>query len=419
MADTLLARLRNAIDVFRANETVTETTDSGPGTYYRSDKIYRRISNERTIITSIENRIALDVASIDVKHVRLDENGRYLEVINDELNRCLELSANVDQTARAFLFDAVFSMLDTGVIAIVPTYTDVNPARSNSYKIYEMRVGEITQWYPRHVQVRLYNDKTGNKEEIIVRKSDVAIIENPFFAVMNEPNSTMQRLIRKLNLMDVLDDKNSSTKLDMIVQLPYQLKGDLRKEQAEHRRREIEDQLVSSKYGIAYIDAAEHITQLNRPVENNLLNQVQYLTGLLNTQLGLTDDIMNGSANEQTMTNYYNRIIEPIISALVDEMKRKFLTETARSQGQSIKFFRDPFKLVPADKMADIADKYTRNEILSSNEIRQIIGLKPSDDPEADELRNKNLNKQVNDVSQPAPAQEEGIADKQNILKGR
>ena len=384
-------RLKHAWNVF-LNRDPTEHQTIGSGYFYRPDRPRFSRGNERTIITSVYNRIALDAASITIRHVRLDGNNRFVSAVDSDFNGCLNLSANIDQTGRAFMQDVVMSMLDEGSVAIVPVDTTFNPKITGSYDIQSMRVGQILDWYPAHVRVRLYNEQTGEKQEIVVPKSTVAIIENPFYAVMNEPNSTMQRLIRKLGLLDAIDEQSSSGKLDLIIQLPYVIKTESRRRQAEARRKDIENQLSGSKYGIAYTDGTEHITQLNRGVENNLMSQIEYLTSMLYSQLGITQSILDGTADERTMLNYYNRTIEPIISAIVDEMKRKFLTKTARTQKQSILFFRDPFKLVPVDKMAEIADKFTRNEILSSNEVRQIIGMKPSDDPKADELRNKNLN---------------------------
>lgn len=364
---------------------------------------------DKTIITAILSRIAVDASSITIQHVKLDENGRYDETINSDLNACFNLSANIDQTGRAFIQDIVLSMLEEGVVAVVPVDTDLNPMTTDSYKIYSMRVGTIMEWFPKHVRVRLYNDRTGEKEEITLPKRMVAIVTNPFYAVMNESNGTMQRLIRKLNLLDAVDEQSSSGKLDLIIQLPYVIKHDLRRQQAEERRKQIEDQLTGSKYGIAYTDGTERITQLNRSLDNNLLAQVEYLTNMAYSQLTITQEIMNGTADETAMTNYYSRTIEPIVSAIVDEFKRKFLTKTARSQNQSIVFFRDPFKLVPIGTVADMADKFTRNEIMSSNEFRQVIGLKPSKDPAADELRNKNLNQ--------TPGQEEAMAAGKEAVK--
>lgn len=357
----------------------------------RPDRVRFTRGNERSIVTAVYNRIGIDVAAINIEHVKLDDNGRFLSGKESGLNNCLTTEANVDQTGRAFIQDVVMSMLDEGHVAIVPVETTSDPTTSGAYDICSMRTGKITQWYPQHVRVLLYNDRTGRKEEIVLPKSMVAIIENPLYQIMNEPNSTLQRLIRKLALLDITDENTASGKLDVIIQLPYIIKTEQRQRQAEQRRKSIEMQLTGSKYGIAYIDSAEHITQLNRPAENNLLNQIEKLTSMLYGQLGLTEDVMNGTADEKTMLNYYNRTIEPIVSAIVDEMKRKFLTKTARTQKQSIMFFRDPFRLVPVNELADIADKFTRNEILTSNEVRQIIAMKPASDPRADELVNKNI----------------------------
>lgn len=384
------SRLKHAWNAFTGTDYTTYQ-DVGPGYSSRPDRIRLTKGNERSIITSVYNRIALDVAALNVQHIRLDENGRFLSVIQDGLNTCLTVEANIDQTARAFIQDIVVSMLDEGCVAIVPVDTTYDPSVTGSYDIQTMRVGKILDWYPQHVRVRLYNERTGAKENILVPKSTVAIIENPLYAVVNEPNSTMQRLIRKLNLLDVIDEQSGSGKLDLIIQLPYVIKTEARRQQAENRRKDIEAQLSGTKYGIAYADGTERITQLNRSVNNNLMSQIEYLTSMLYSQLGITQSILDGTADEKTMLNYNNRTIEPIISAIVDEMKRKFLTKTARSQSQSISFFRDPFKLVPVNDIAEIADKFTRNEIMTSNEIRQVIGMKPSDDPRADELRNKNL----------------------------
>lgn len=384
------SRLKHAWNAFTGTDYTTYQ-DVGPGYSSRPDRIRLTRGNERSIITSVYNRIALDVAALNVQHIRLDENGRFLSVIQDGLNTCLTVEANIDQTARAFIQDIVVSMLDEGCVAIVPVDTTYDPSVTGSYDIQTMRVGKILDWFPQHVRVRLYNERTGVKENILVPKSTVAIVENPLYAVVNEPNSTMQRLIRKLNLLDVIDEQSGSGKLDLIIQLPYVIKTEARRQQAENRRKDIEAQLSGTKYGIAYADGTERITQLNRSVNNNLMSQIEYLTSMLYSQLGITQSILDGTADEKTMLNYNNRTIEPIISAIVDEMKRKFLTKTARSQSQSISFFRDPFKLVPVDDIAEIADKFTRNEIMTSNEIRQVIGMKPSDDPRADELRNKNL----------------------------
>lgn len=395
-------RIQRGWNAFRNRDPTQDFRDSGMTYYYRPDRPRFTRGNERSIITSVLNRIALDVSAIDIFHVKLDKNGRFLTTIESGLNNCLTLSANADQTGRAFKQDAVMSMLDEGCVAIVPVDTSIDPNKSDSYQIDTMRVGKIIQWRPQHVQVRLYNEQTGKKEELWLPKRSVAIIENPLYAVMNEPNSTMQRLIKKLALLDVTDEQTASGKLDLIIQLPYVIKTEARRQQAESRRKDIEMQLAGSKYGIAYTDGTERITQLNRSVENNLMKQVEYLTNQLYSQLGITQAILDGTADEKTMLNYYSRTIEPIISAIVDEMKRKFLTKTARTQRQSIQFFRDPFKLVPVGDIAEIADKFTRNEIMTSNEIRQIVGMRPSDDPKADELRNSNISQQKDDpMNQP------------------
>ena len=386
----VLDRLRHGWNAFM-NRDPTYRQDLGPSYYYRPDRPRFTRGNERSIVTSVYNRIALDVSAISIQHVRLDENGRFLSTIDSDLNKCLTLDANIDQTGRAFLQDAVMSMLDEGCVALVPVETDVDPNDTDSYKIFSIRTGKIVEWRPQHVKVRVYDERTGRKEDITISKSSVAIVENPLYAVINEPNSTMQRLIRKLSLLDVTDEQTASGKLDLIIQLPYIIKTEARRQQAEQRRKDIEMQLAGSKYGIAYTDGTEHITQLNRSVENNLMKQVEYLTSMLYSQLGITQTILDGTADEKTMLNYYTRTIEPIVSAIVDEMKRKFLTKTARTQRQSIEFFRDPFKLVPVNDIAEIADKFTRNEIMTSNEIRQIVGMKPSDDPKADELINSNI----------------------------
>ena len=390
---SLSDRLKHSWNAFFNKDPTKEYTDIGVSYNYRPDRIRLTRGNEKSIVTAVFNRIALDVAAIDIKHVRLDRDKRYLEDIDSGLNNCLTVEANIDQTSRAFQQDVVMSMLDEGCVAIVPVDTTVDPVRSGSYDIVSMRTGKIVQWYPEHVKVNVYNDKTGNREDIILPKKSVAIIENPLYAVINEPNSTMQRLVRKMALLDFTDERTASGKLDLIIQLPYIIKSEGRRQQAESRRKDIENQLAGSKYGIAYTDGTERITQLNRPVENNLMSQIEYLTSMLYSQLGLTSEILNGTATDAAMLNYYNRTVEPIVSAITDEMKRKFLTKTARTQNQSIKFFRDPFRLVPVLNLAEIADKFTRNEIMTSNEFRQIVGMKPSDDPNADELRNKNLNK--------------------------
>lgn len=403
----LTNRLQHAWNAFLNRDPTYWRASYGPASYYRPDKIRPTMGNERSMVSSVYNRIALDVAYIDIFHARLDDDGRYTEQISSGLNECLNLSANIDQTGKAFIQDIVMSMMDEGVVAIVPVDTTINPEKSGSFDILSMRTGKIKEWYPEHVTVELYNEKTGRKEDLLLPKNTIGIIENPLYAVMNEPNSTLQRLIRKLNLLDVIDEQSGSGKLDLIIQLPYVIKTPARKQQAEERRRDIEMQLAGSKYGIAYTDGTEKITQLNRPVENNLMKQIEYLTNMLYSQLGLTQEILNGSADEKTMLNYYNRTIEPIVSSIVDEMKRKFLTKTARTQGQSIVYFRNPFKLVPVAELAEISDKLTRNEIASSNEIRQIIGWKPSDEPGADELRNKNLNQSKEELQSSGKIQNE------------
>lgn len=412
MENSLRSRLKHAWNAFNNRDPTTNFRPSGEAYYYRPDRPRFTRGNERSIVTSVYNRIALDASAISIQHVRLDDNGRFSSVIDSGLNQCLNLDANVDQTGRAFLQDAVMSMLDEGCVALVPVDTDLSPDDTDSYKILSIRTGKIIEWRPEHVKVRVYNERIGRQEDILVPKSTVAIVENPLYAVINEPNSTMQRLIHKLSLMDVTDEQTASGKLDLIIQLPYVIKTEARQKQAEDRRKSIEMQLASSKYGIAYTDGTEHITQLNRSVENNLMKQVEYLTNMLYSQLGITQTILDGTADDKTMLNYYNRTIEPIISAIVDEMKRKFLTKTARSQKQSIMFFRDPFKLVPVNDIAEIADKFTRNEIMTSNEIRSIIGMKPNDDPKADELRNSNIAQAKEEMTdQPALDQESGTTD--------
>ena len=414
-------RLQHAWNAFVYNDnSYTNPQNLGGFSTYKPDRVHFSRGVEKSIVTSVYNRLALDVSSIAIKHVRLDDNGRYTEEINSGLHNCLNVEANIDQTGRAFLQDVVMSMLDEGCVAIVPVDTTVNPAISGSYEINTMRTGKILEWYPAHVRVRVYNDKKGIHEELTLPKSTVAIIENPLYAVINEPNSTMQRLIRKLNLLDVVDEQTSAGKLDLIIQLPYVIKSEARRKQAEERRKDIEMQLAGSKYGIAYTDGTERITQLNRPAENNLMKQVEYLTNMLYSQLGLTQSILEGSADEKTMLNYYNRTIEPIIAAIVDEIKRKFLTKTARAQKQSVMFFRDPFKLVPVENIAEIADKFTRNEIMTSNEIRQVVGMMPSKDPGADELRNKNLNQSAEEIDgnkQPEEIQNEKSKNEKEVSK--
>lgn len=405
MGPNIGSRLKTAWNAFFSRDSTLTYSDIGSSYSYRPDRIRMTRGNERSIVTAVYNRIALDVAAISIKHVRLDDNGRFISTIESGLNNCLSLEANIDQTGRAFIQDVVMSMFDEGCVAIVPVDTTDDPEVTGSYDINTMRVGQIIEWFPRHVRVRVYNDRTGYKEDIFLSKEVVAIVENPLYAVINEPNSTMQRLIRKLNLLDIVDEQSSSGKLDMIIQLPYTLKTPIKQEQAKKRRQEIEEQLTGSKYGIAYIDGTERVTQLNRPVENNLMKQIEYLTTLLYSQLGITQAVMDGSADDKVMLNYDNRTIEPIISAIVDSMRRTFLTKTARSQKQSIMFFRDPFRLVPVSDIAEMADKFTRNEIMTSNEVRQIVGMKPSDDPKADELRNKNLSEpsgsRTNEVVEP------------------
>ena len=398
MAENVGVRLKNAWNAFFNRDPTASYQMYGGGYSYKPDRPRLSRGNERSIATAVYNRIAMDCASINIQHVQLDENGRYIETRKSGLNNCLTLSANVDQTGRALIQDAVLTMLDNGCVALVPVDTTINPDVSDSYDILTMRTGKIVEWFPKHVRVSVYNEEKGKREDIIVPKSTIAIVENPLYAVVNEPSSTMQRLIRKLVLLDAIDEQSGSGKLDLIIQLPYVIKTPARKAQAEERRKDIEMQLSGSKYGIAYTDGTEHITQLNRPVENNLMKQIEFLTSMLYSQLGITQTILDGTADEKTMLNYYNRTIEPIVSALIDEMKRKFLTKTARSQLQSIMMFRDPFKLVPVTEIATIADTFTRNEIMSSNEVRQIIGMKPSSDPKADELRNKNLNKTESNI---------------------
>ena len=400
-----MERFKKSWNAFVGNqEQVIQYRDIGTSYSYRPDRIRLTRGNDRSIVTSVFNRISIDCASISIRHVRLDEDDRYLEDVDSGLNNCLTIEANSDQTGRAFIMDTVMSMFDEGCVALVPVDTDVDPDVTDSYKILSMRTGKILEWFPAHVKVRVYNEQTGQKEDIILQKRSVGIIENPLYAIMNEPNSTMQRLIRKLALLDVTDEKTASGKLDLIIQLPYIIKTDTRRAQAEERRKDIEMQLSESAHGIAYIDGTEKVTQLNRPVENNLMKQIEYLTGILYSQLGITQAILDGTADDKTMLNYYTRTVEPIVSAISDELKRKFLTKTARSQGQSIVYFRDPFKLVPVNDIAEIADKFTRNEIMTSNEIRQIVGMRPSTDPKADELRNSNISRS-NDYKEVDPKQ--------------
>ena len=391
------------------------------GSYYRPDRIRLTRGNERSIITAIINKIALDIASLDIMHCRLDDNDRFKEVIKGNLNNCLTLEANLDQSYRAFFQDIVMTMFDEGCVAVVPVDTTTNPDESDSFEILTMRAGRITNWFPYHVRVSLYNERKGMREEIVIPKSKVAIIENPLYAVMNEPNSTLQRLARKLILLDSIDEQSGSGKLDLIIQLPYTVKSQARKDQANERRAEIERQLRGSKYGIAYTDGTEKITQLNRPVENNLMKQIEYLTSMLYSQLGISQAVLDGTADEKVMNNYYTRTIEPIANSIVDEMNRKFISKTARTQGQKILYFRDPFKLIPISQIAEIADKFTRNEILSSNEIRQIVGRKPSSDPKADELRNSNISHPKNEEPVATPIskdQPNKIDDKEENQNG-
>ncbi len=394
MKETIGSKFKRAWNIFMNRDPTSYQAASyfGSSYGYRPDRIRMTRGHERSIVTAICNRIALDVSAISLVHARVDENGHFLEYIDDTLHQCLTVEANLDQTGRALRQDIVMSMLDEGCVAVVPVEADFDPDENSSYKIYSLRTGKILEWMPQHVRVRLYDERTGRFEEVVVAKKYTAIMENPLFAVMNEPNSTMQRLIRKLNILDAIDEQSGSGKLDLIIQLPYVIKSQARKEQAEQRRRDIEQQLSGSKYGIAYTDGTEHITQLNRGVENNLMSQIEYLTKMLYSQLGITESVMDGTANEETMINYHNRTVEPILAAIADEMTRTFLTKTARTQKQAISFFRDPFKIAPVSQIAEIADKFTRNEIMTKNEFRSIIGMRPSDDPRADELRNSNIN---------------------------
>lgn len=410
---TLSSRIKHAWNAFLNRDPTTTYRESTIGSSYRPDRPRLSRGNERSIVTSIINRIALDVSAINIKHCRLDENKRFKEELVSGLNDCLTLEANIDQTHRDFIQDLVESLLHEGCVAIVPVDTTSDPTKTNSFDILTMRTGKVVEWYPNKVKLNVYNDRTGKREDIVLSKRNVGIIYNPLYSVMNEPNSTLQRLIRKLALLDSVDEQSSSGKLDLIIQLPYTVKTQARKDQADIRRKDIENQLTGSKYGIAYIDGTEKVTQLNRSVENNLMKQVEYLTSMLYGQLGITQTVMDGTADEQTMLNYNNRTIEPIISAIVDEMKRKFLTKTARTQGQTVMFFRDPFRLVPVNNMAEIADKFTRNEIMTSNEIRQVIGMKPSEDPKADQLVNSNISQPTdNNVSNIDPNMEEpGMED--------
>lgn len=386
---TLTSRFRQAWNAFRNRDPTMFYKEPGMSYTYRPDRVRFSGGNERSIITAVYNKIAVDGAAIDIKHCRLDDNGRYVNDVNSGLNSCLTLEANIDQDSRAFKQDIIMSMFDEGVVAIVPVDANTDPT-TGSFDVLTMRTGKIVEWFPRSVKIEVYNDRTGRREQIILPKKSVAIVENPFYSVMNEPNSTLKRLIRKLNLLDAIDEQSSSGKLDLIIQLPYMVKGETRQSQADKRRDSIIEQL-KGPYGIAYIDGTEKVTQLNRPVENNLMKQVEYLTNMLYGQLGMTPSVLDGTADEQTMLNYNNRTIEPIIAAITGAMKRSFLSKTARTQGQTILYFRDPFKLVPINNIAEIADKFTRNEILTSNEVRQIIGFKPSKDPKADKLVNSNI----------------------------
>lgn len=416
MEVTLGSRIKHAWNAFLNRDPTTTYRESSIGSSYRPDRPRLARGNERSIITSIINRIALDVASLDIKHCRLDDNDRFKEEINSGLNDCLTLEANIDQTHRDFIQDLTESVLHEGCVAIVPVDTTDDPYKTNSFDVLTMRTGRIISWYPDKVKVNVYNDRTGRREDIILSKRMVGIIYNPLYSVMNEPNSTLQRLIRKLALLDSIDEQSSSGKLDLIIQLPYTVKSTARKEQANERRQDIEKQLTGSKYGIAYIDGTEKVTQLNRPVENNLMKQIEYLTSMLYGQLGITQTVMDGTADEQTMLNYNNRTIEPIISAIVDEMKRKFLTKTARTQKQSILYFRDPFKLVPVNNIAEIADKFTRNEIMTSNEVRQKVGMKPSDDPKADKLVNSNISQPI-DNKMTKPTKESNTSNSEDLIE--
>lgn len=409
MSPTIGERLSHAWNAFRSRDPANTYRHPEEGMSYsiRPDRVRFTVGNEKSIVSSIYNKIAIDVASMDIKHVKLDENDRYLNDMKSSLNECLTVEANIDQTGRALIQDIVMSMFDEGAIAIVPVDTTIDPTKSDSYDIQTLRTGKIVEWYPNYVRVRMYNDRNGQKEEIVVPKKMTAIVENPLYSIMNEPNSTLKRLIYKLNLLDAIDQQSSAGKLDLIIQLPYVIKSEARREQAEKRRKDIEVQLAGSKYGIAYTDGTEKVTQLNRPAENNLMAQIEFLTSMLYGQLGMTETIFDGTADEKTMLNYYNRTVEPILNAITEEMKRKFLTKTARTQKQSIEFFRDAFKLVPVTELANIADKFTRNEILSSNEFRGIIGFKPVNDPRADELRNKNLNTSNEEEVVPPPEKED------------
>lgn len=401
MEFSLGERLRHAWNAFTSRSPTYQYKDLGSSFSYRPDRVHFTRGNERSIVTAIYNRIAIDVAQTSIRHVRLDtDTGRYESDKDSGLNECLTVEANKDQTARAFIQDVVISMFDEGCVALVPIDTDLDPITNGYFDIHSMRTGKILEWYPDNVRVEVYNDRTGRREDRVVPKRIVGIVENPLYAVMNEPSSTLQRLIRKLVLLDAIDERNNSGKLDLIIQLPYATRSEMKQEQAERRRKQVEEQLVGSKYGIAYVDATEHITQLNRPVENNLMTQIEYLTSMLYSQLGITQGILDGSADEKTMVNYRNRTLEPILSAITDEMNRKFLTKTARTQGQAVKFFHDPFKLITVEQFAELSDKLIRGEIATPNEMRQVVGMKPSSDPKSDELRNRNLNKSKQELAE-------------------
>lgn len=406
-------RLAHAWDVFTSGEDSTnsafyqDTIQWGRGSTERKDRARMSRSVERSITASLYNRLAMDVASVPIKHVKVNQNGRFEEVVKSGLQNCLSVEANIDQTGRELIFDAVLTMFNDGYVAIVPVETSVNPRKSNSYDILSMRTAKIVEWYPESVKLDIYNEKIGETSTIVLPKRQVAIVENPFYSVMNEKNSTIQRLIEKLNLLDAIDKQSGSSKLDLLIRLPYALKTPAKKKQAEDRKKDIEDQLENSKYGIAYIDSTENVTQLNRPIDNNLMSQIEFLTTQVYSQMGITKEVFEGTANEEIMLNYHNNAIEPILSAITDEMIRKFLTKTARSQGQSIKFIRDPFRLTPVQQISEIADKFTRNEILSSNEVRAIVGYKPVDDVRADELRNRNLNASQEQLDNPVTADAE------------
>lgn len=418
MANDMRTRFKNAFNAFmNRSEQQYDYASVGSSSYYRPDRVRLSRGGERSIVTSIYNRIALDVAAINIRHVRIDNNGRYSEEIDSGLNNCLTLEANTDQTGRMLIQDIVMTCLDEGVACVVPENTSDDPTLTASFDILSMRVGSVVEWYPKHVKVRLYNENTGMKEEITLPKNTVAIIENPLYSVINEPNSTVQRLIRKLGLLDVIDEQTSSGKLDLIIQLPYTIKSEARRQQAEQRRKDIEDQLAGSRYGIAYADATEHITQLNRSVENNLLNTIQYLTQMMYSQLGMTQGILEGTASDQEYLNYKNQTIEPFVSAICLEFKRKFISKTARTQGQSIKYFEDPFKLVPVSQIADIADKFTRNEILTPNEVRQIIGIKPAEDQNADELRNRNISQSSDEIQAKLGGMNSGNSEESESIR--